>query len=174
MLPEALQTTEFYSILTVLVALVIQYQRTISWSEYRTIHALKRGVLPLIDHYTTFFVVSRKGGREDGEYVATVDKTVRATFKALNNDGFSPHLINSIKQRPHPADGKPQYSDAHLVKFHNDGYQSEIYLFGMGGETDVYAHVETDVKDPEGHLFETDQQDGDVRNVLPKWVTKDS
>jgi len=162
---------ELLGVLSLLIALAVNYQRNLSWTEYRTIHSLKRGVLPLIDKHTGIFVVSRKGGRDDGEYVGTVDKPLRATFKGLVNDGFSPHIINSIKQRPHPDDGQVQYSGAHLIKFHDDGYQSEVYLFSMGGQTDLYMHVERSVTDPKGHLMDTNQQDGDVRDVLPKWVS---
>jgi len=157
-------------VLTVLIMLALNYQRNLSWPEYKTIHSLKRGVLPLIDKYTGVFVVSRKGGREDGEYVATVDKSLRATFKQLANDGFSPHVINSIKQRPHPDDGQAQYSGAHLIKIHSDGTQTEIYLFNMGGKCDLYAHNETAVTDPKGHLVDTNQKDGDTKDVLPRWV----
>lgn len=157
-------------ILTTLIALAVNYQRSLSWTEYQTIHSLKRGILPLIDKYSGVFVVSRKEGRGGEEYVATVEKPLRATFKELVNDGFSPHVINSIKQRPHPDDGQAQYSDAHLVKIHSDGYQSEVYLFSMGGKTDLYCHVERSVTDPQGHLMDSDQQDGDVRDILPQWV----
>ena len=171
MIEPIFNNPELTAILAAVILFVLRYQRGVGWTEYRTIHSLKRGLLPLIDKHTMIFAVSRKGGRDDGEYISTVDKPLRATFTALRKDGFSPHLINSIKQRPHPNYDGPQYSAAHLVKTHSDGYQSEIYLFDMGGQTDVYAHVERSVTDPQAHLNDTDQQDGDVRNVLPEWIT---
>jgi hypothetical protein len=52
------------------------------------------------------------------------------------------------------------------VWHHVDGKQTEAYLFrNNDGSTDLYAHVETSVDDPLGHL--TDEQlDGDTRGVL--------
>jgi len=171
MLPEQLNNPQALTILTLVIALVLQYQRSLSWTEYQTLHALKRAILPTIDKVTKLFVVSRKGGRDDAEYVSTVNKSVRETYVELDTDGFDPHLINSLKQRPHPDFDGPQYNSAALVKVHRDGTQTEIYLFDMGGETDVYAHVERAVTDPKGHLLDTNQRDGDVKNVLPKWVS---
>lgn len=171
MLPESLADPRVMAALSVLLAIALNYQRSLSWTEYRTIHSLKRGVLPLVDKYSTLFVVSRKGGRDDAEYINTVNKPVREAFAELDCDGFSPHVINSLKQRPHPEYDGPQYSDAHLVKVHQDNTQTEIYLFGMGDKTDVYAHVERSITDPKGHLLNTNQRDGDVKNTLPKWVT---
>jgi len=171
MLPEQLNNPQALTILTLVIALVLQYQRSLSWTEYQTIHALKRAILPTIDKVTKLFVVSRKGGRDDAEFIATVNKSVRETYMELDTDGFDPHLINSLKQRPHPEFDGPQYNSAALVKVHRDGTQTEIYLFDMGGETDVYAHVERAVTDPKGHLLDTNQRDGDVKNVLPKWVS---
>ncbi len=171
MLPEQLNNPQALTILTLVIALLLQYQRSLSWTEYQTIHALKRAILPTIDRLTKLFVVSRKHGRDDAEYVSTVKKSVRETYMELDTDGFDPHLINSLKQRPHPEFDGPQYNSAALVKVHRDGTQTEIYLFDMGGETDVYAHVERAVTDPKGHLLNTNQRDGDVKNVLPKWVS---
>ncbi len=171
MLPEQLNNPQALTILTLVIALLLQYQRSLSWTEYQTIHALKRGILPTIDRLTKLFVVSRKRGRDDAEYVSTVNKSVRETYMELDTDGFDPHLINSLKQRPHPEFDGPQYNSAALVKVHRDGTQTEIYLFDMAGETDVYAHVERAVTDPKGHLLNTNQRDGDVKNVLPKWVS---
>jgi len=170
MLPDAVNNPQALTILALLITLLLQYQRTLSWTEYQTIHSLKRAVLPTIDRMTTLFVVSRKEGRDDPEFIATVEKPAREVFHDLSTDGFSPHVINAIKQRPHPEHEGPQYTIAHLVKLHRDKTQTEVYLFAMGDNTDIYAHVERAVTDPKGHLLNTDQRDGDVKNVLPKWV----
>jgi len=139
MLPEVLNDPYILTALAAVITLLVYWQRTLSWSEYRTIHSLKRAVLPFVDAHTSLFVVSRKGFRNDGEYVTTVNKPLRETFVKLSNDGFSPHLINSIKLREHPDHGD-QYSAAHLVKFHDDKYQSEIYLL-MKARKQIFTHT---------------------------------
>jgi len=151
--------------LLVAVALVVAYQRTLSWPEYRRLHAVKLRVLPWVDRLTSLFVVSNKGYRDDAEYVATVPRDSRETFRVLVDGGGSPHLVNSVKRRTRP-DGTTDWSRVHVVWIHDDGSQTEAYAFANGdGSTDVYAHHETSVLDPEGHLSDG-QRDGDPRGVV--------
>jgi len=159
------------ALLGVVLFALVQYQQTLTWTEYRTVHALKRGLFPLIDKRTGLFVISRKGGRDDPEFVTTLDMPVQEVFNRLNKDEFDAHLLNSLKKRKHPTKAGFQYSAAHLFKFHEDETQTEIYLFDVNGKTDIYAHVETWVLSPMDHLVNTNQQDGDEKDVLPKWVS---
>lgn len=152
--------------LLALVAIVVRilraYQKSLTWPEYKVAHKFKRAVLPPLDG--RFFLVSDKGGRDDEEYLKTVDAHYKEVVSSLRGAGGSLHLINSLKRRP-DTHGDP-LSVAHLVWTHADGKQTEIYLFANeDGTTDVYAHVETGVTDPLGHLTDT-QYDGDVRGVL--------
>jgi hypothetical protein len=170
-LPDVLQDPRLLAVLVLAIAVVIQYQRTLSWREYRRLHALKLRFLPVIDRYTNLFVVSHKGYHDDAEYLATVDGTVPEVFRTLVDAGGTPHLVNSIKKRRWP-DGAAQYSQAHVVWNHPEtGEQTEAYLFGplRDGEgrpaVDVYAHGETWTLDPEGHFADA-QQDGDPRGVV--------
>jgi len=141
-------------------------QAGLSWPEYRVAHRLKRGVLPLVDRVGggRVFVVSEKGGRDDEEFLETVADPVRDVVSRLRDAGASPHLINSLKRRP-DTHGDP-LSAAHLVWTHENGMQTECYLFrNRDGSTDVYVHYETSVDDPLGHLTDG-QADGDVRGVV--------
>jgi len=157
---EGLPTWGPVAVLAVVVAVVL-VQRTLGWGAYRRIHRLKLRVLPLVDRYTSLFVISNKAMPDaDDEYIMTVDMTVRDTFEALTAAGGSPHLLNSIKRLP---DGT--YSAAHVVWIHDDNSQTEAYLFDAGDSTHVYAHHETSVLDPEGHLSDP-QRDGDPRGVV--------
>jgi len=143
------------------ITLATIVQRFLSWQSYRRIHRLKVRVLPLVDRYTSLFVVSNKGAPgDDKEYLTTVAHPPREVFETLTAAGGSPHLINSIKRLP---DGT--YSAAHILWIHGDNSQTEAYLFGSGDSTHVYAHHETSVLDPEGHLSDP-QRDGDVRGVV--------
>jgi len=170
MLPDT--SPAVWAVIGIVVAALVSYQRSLGWREYQVIHEAKRLTLPLVDAHTSLFVVSDKGGRDDAEYVATVTMPVRATFKQLRRDGFSPHVVNSIKRRPVPGVvGLSEYSDAHLVMIHADGTQTEVYLFAAGRDTtDVYAHHETAVTEGADHLTDTRQVDGDPTGVLPSWV----
>lgn len=165
-LPEIFtQSPALFAGLTVVVVSLLYYQRTLSWAEYRRLHTLKVRILPIIDRYTNAFVVSRKGGVDDAEHLSTVDYTVRETFGILRDAGGSPHLINSIKVRPYI--NSSQYSAAHLVWTHDDGSQTEAYLFPTAGGTDVYAHHEPSVANIDDHLSGP-QRDGDPRGVVRK------
>lgn len=152
--------------LTALMLVLIHYQRGLNWYKYRTLHGLKVMLVPHIDRETDFFVIAdKRDGRDNPEFLTTVDGTVRGVWEDLLEGGADPHLINSIKRRHFP-DGRSQFSDAHAVWLHEDGTQTEAYLFSNdGGTVDVYAHFETGVQDPEGHLSDP-QTDGDPRGVV--------
>jgi hypothetical protein len=159
----------------VLVALVIllraglAWQRSLSYPEFRTVHAAKRATFPTLQRVTPsgLSFVNTKGYRDDAEYLLTVDESVRAVAQRLRAGGGSYHVISSIKRRETP-DG-PQYSRVHVVWTHEDGQQTECYLFPAvdngDGRTDVYAHLEASVTDPDDHL-DGPQPDGDPRGVV--------
>jgi len=65
--------------------------------------------------------------------------------------------VEANKRRP---DGS--LSILHFVWMHEDGHQSEVYVFADGS---LYAHLETAVTDVEGHLSDGIEP-GDVRGVL--------
>jgi len=153
----------------------LAWQRGLSWYEYRTLHGIRRLAFPTLQQYAPVApFVRRKGGRDDAEFLTTRRGTVRATVRQLREAGGTLHLISSIKRRP--SDHGDPLSRAHLVWTHADGRQTEAYLFANSdGTTDVYAHVETSVTDPVGHLTET-QTNGDARAVVRSaypWVTRD-
>jgi hypothetical protein len=151
--------------LTLVIAGLVAWQRTLSWTEYRTLHETKKRLAIRIHSIVPVLLLSRKGYRDDDEYLETREQSVRAVFTEYVDAGGSPHLINSIKVRETPA-GETQYSDAHVVWIHDDTTQTELYLFDNGdGTTDLYAHHETAVLDPDGHLTDP-QTDGDPREIL--------
>jgi len=163
-LPDLFNDPVLFAALTLAVLSVLQYQRTLSWAEYRRIHALKVRLLPIIDKHTNLFVISRKGTpEEDAEYLTTVSGSVGDVFKRLVKAGGSPHLINSVKVRPH-GDGS-QYSAAHVVWTHDSGDQTEAYLFRGEDGVAVYSHFEPSVVNVDDHL-EGQQEDGDPRGVV--------
>jgi len=166
MLPDALaRSPAALGAVVALVTLLVAWQRTLSWSEYRTGHAAKRALFPLIDRLTSLFVISRKGWRQDPEYMGSTDGRVRALWQRLVDSGASPHLLASLKRRPLP-DGTQQYAAAHVVWIHADDSQTEVYLFrAPEGGTDVYAHHEPDVMNPRAHLTGP-QRNGDPRGML--------
>ena len=160
-LPAVFDEPLAYALLVVAVYAALRYQATLTWTEYRPLHAAKVRLAPVADAVWSG-VVNEKGGRDDPEFVGTTDRSVADTFRYLAERGFRPHLVNSVKRRP---DGS--YSAAHLVAIHPDGRQTEVYLFRADSGTDVYAHVETAVTDPRGHIEATEQVDGDARDTLP-------
>ncbi len=164
-LPEVFSDPRYYSVLLLAIVLLVQYQRTLSWTEYKQIHKLKVRYFPLIGQFTSLFLISHKGGRDDAEYIETVDKSVKEVFTQLNKNGGSPHILCSIKKRPNPDGEGTQYSAAHILWLKGNN-QNEAYLFeNDDGSTDVYAHRETAVTDPVGHMSDK-QVDGDPENII--------
>jgi len=157
------QPTVIIGAITLLAFGVIQYQRTLSWTEHRQYHRVKKRVLPWLDRVWPH-AIHEKGGTDDPEYIATWECSLREAYDTLSKAGLEPNLLSSLKRRP---DG---LSDLHMVTYHDDGTQTEVYCFTAGANdrrdvVDVYAHHETATTDPEGHLSDT-QRDGDPRGVL--------
>ena len=160
------ENPELVAVLAVAIRFIRAYQNQVTWSEYRVIHRAKRGLLPLIYMVTkgSLHLINEKGGRDDAEFVATSEQSVRDVVRAFKSDGASLHLINSIKRRP-DTHGDP-LSTAHLI-YTIDADQVEVYLFrNSDGTTDIYAHTEASVDNPLAHLTER-QRDGDEYGVLP-------
>lgn len=189
-LPGPLNDPVIIAVITLVVAAVTRWQMGLSWTEYRQVHRVKRRLFPLLDRLTPDQIPARlrripvvgrvlsalfafdsfineKGYRnDDAEYLRTDGRTVKEVWKTLVRQGGSPHLVSSIKRREEP-DGSG-LSAAHVVWTHDDGTQTEAYLFENGdGSTDIYVHHETATTDVEGHLSDP-QTDGDPRGVVTK------
>jgi len=160
------QNPEAIVVLAVVLRLARAYQTELTWPEYRAIHRVKRSVFPLLSRVMpTAPWVNAKNGRDDAEYIETVDTSVRETVQALRDAGGTLHVLNSIKRRP-DTHGDP-YTAAHVVWYVEGGNQVEAYLFQNDDRTvDVHAHTETSTDDPLGHLTER-QINGDEYGVLP-------
>jgi len=151
--------------LAVVIRAVLAWQRGLSWTEYRTIHALKRGTFPYLDRVVPGnLFVNAKGYRQGGEFLTTREQSVRSVFKQLVSEGGSPHVVSSLKRRRLP--NTVEYSAAHVRWGHADGTQTECYLFRNGdGTCDVYAHAEASPTDAVDHLTGP-QPDGDPYGVV--------
>ena len=160
------QYPESVVVLAAVLRVAVGWQRGLSWYEYRTAHGLRRQLFPLLDRFlgVVRFVNHKPAGRDSPEFIDTVDGGIKATARLLKDGGASWHLISSLKRRP-ATHGDP-LSRAHLVWLHDDGTQTEAFLFANDdGTTDVYAHYEASVLNPEAHLSEP-QTDGDPEGVV--------
>lgn len=164
-LPEFFDDPVVMAALVLALAAAVHYQRGLTWTEYREYHRFKRRFFPLADRVWPRFVHD-KGRTDDAEYVCTVDQSVKSVFKQLVAEGGSPHLVSSLKRRPTANAAAVEYSAAHVVWHHDDGRQTEAYLFRVSDRrTDVYAHTEPGVLRPRQHL-RGEQIDGDRRGVV--------
>ena len=159
--------------LTLVMILGVHYQRGLSFREYRALQRGKNAVFPALDSWARsngHFLVRTKGreGPESPEHLSTTPASPREVYRELRDAGFSPHLLASAKRRPHPAGEGWQYAWAQLIYNHPEVTgQTEVYLFRQpGGGTAIYAHNETSVTDPEGHLRD-EQVDGDPLGTVP-------
>ena len=156
----------------------LAWQSELTWPEYRAVHVAKVLTFPALQRRKPFgydSFVNAKGGRDDAEYLTTVDATPRTVAGWFRAAGASLHLFNSIKHRPRrighgdgamTLDRWGRYSYAHVVWVADDDSQTEAYLFhNPDGTTDIYVHGETAFTDPEGHLTDP-QTDGDVGGVV--------
>jgi len=160
------ENPELLAAVAIIARLIRAWQASLTWPEYRAAHRFKRGVLPILDRVAPgqILLVSRKGGRDDAEFLRTVNADATTVAQGLRRAGGTPHLLNSLKRRP-DTHGDP-LTAAHLVWGHADGTQTEAYLFdNADGTTDVYVHVETSTDDPVGHLTDP-QTDGDAKGVV--------
>ena len=169
-LPDLFTDPVAMAALVIVLAVIGHVQQGFTWTEYATIHRVKRRLFPLADRVWPRFV-HEKGRTEDAEYVCTVDQRPRSVWKQLVSEGASPHVLSSLKRRPgSPSAGQtapPEYSAAHVRWQHGDGYQSEAYCFrNSNGSTDVYAHYEPAVTRVRAHLDGSNQRDGDVTGVV--------
>lgn len=169
LLPETLQDPVLIAAVTLAVAAVMHYQAGLTWREYRTIHRTRRRIFVTLDAVNPAgfesFVHEKGMPASDPEYLTTVDASLQAVFKTLTSgqSGGDPHLVSSIKRR---SDGS--LSDAHVVwTHHDDGTQTEAYLFAHPDGVDVYAHRETEASDVEGHLTDGIEP-GDPRGMVSK------
>jgi len=174
----AVELLREYPQLVAVVAIVARvaraWQASLTWPEYVVVHRFKRGVFPVVDRVAggAILWVSEKGGRDDAEFLTTIDAPYRDVVATLRAGGGSLHLLNSLKRRP-DAHGDP-LSIAHLVWTHDDGTQSEAYLFANAdGSTDVYVHHEPSTDHPLRHLTGS-QSNGDVRGVVAAALEKES
>ena len=166
-LPEFAQDPAVLGVVAAVIIILAHLQRGLSWREYQTIHTGRLLLFPILQRRLSWKLFeSRKHGRDDDEYVTTVDLSPRAAFKQLVNAGASPHLLSSVKYRENDA-GR-EYAVAHVI-FGATGTQTEVWLFEGDDGTDVYAHKETHVTDPEGHVndpYEPGDPDGHLAEVF--------
>ena len=144
--------------LTALVAFAVHWQKGLTYREFLMAHRIKCYAFLLLDPIATRYgrplVYTKPAAPNSDEYVRTVQDSPHEVAMQID-DVFSPHLIATAKRR-HTVDG-PQFAHSQWRQVHDDGMQTEVYLFqAAGGGTVVYAHAETRVEDPEGHL--TDAQ----------------
>jgi len=162
--PTALLTNPvFVLVVAVVIRYAVAYQRQLSWPEYRTLHAAKRALFPVLDPvFPRFALVNAKAYRDDSpEFVLAYTQGFRPAVRALRDAGASLHLLSSLKVRETP-EGQ-QYTAAHLRWRNDDGRQTEVFLFHSvdGPGVDVYTHTEAWVEDPDSHVRDTEQVPGD-------------
>lgn len=161
-IPETVAANpELAALAALILRAILAWQRELSWFEYRILHGLKRLLFPELDRFAPYFVF-RKGGRNYGEYLGHSKASAREVVRELRSEGFSLHLLASLKVR---REGQPAY--AQLVMTHNNNTQTECYIFRCGDGTDVYAHLERSAGSIR-HLTDTNQVEGDPRGVVPE------
>lgn len=151
------------------VAAILLLQRRLPYRWYRWLHL---GKVNLAARYGEWF---RERGRPvirykrvyGSEFVGQDPRDPRAVFAALRDGGFSPHLPATVKARYVSGDDR-QFAHSQLVTIHDDGFQTEVYLFRRadGNGTDVYAHVEPNAADVDDHLGGDQQVSGDARGAV--------
>lgn len=151
--------------LTLAILAVVGWSHTMTYTEFRLAHLAKCYLFDALDAVArrrlSRPLVHVKRGRD---YVRTVGHDPRRVAQYLHDRDATPHLVATAKARE--VEGRRQWAHTQWVWFHDDGSQTEAYLFrDDDGATDVYAHHETAVTDPDGHLTDG-QTHGDPRGVV--------
>ena len=154
--------------LTIAIVLVHHYVKQMPYSEFVLLTQIKHRVFAILAPFAAtrgLEITRTKGYRDDeDEYVATTDYTPRELAQLFKANGIVQHIISRSKRRETP-NGR-QWTHSHWVYQHDNGKQTEIWLFvNPDGTTDIQAHYEESVFDPDGHL-ETPWTPGDPKGVL--------
>lgn len=187
-LPEVFSNPLAYAALIVALVAVVAWQASIGFKTAWKINQGKRVLFPLADRFRRPLLrrlrrhssavatvvggviphlIHEKGRSDDAEYLETWACRPGTAFNRLRDAGFVPNVASSLKRRPGPLNGAAELSVLSMAYYHDDGTQTEVYLFdNADGTLDAYAHHETSVTDPEGHLSDP-QADGDPRGVVP-------
>lgn len=161
LLPPELSTPIAIAVIGLLVAVGYHYQKGLAYREYTEIQRFKPRVFAILDLLQPAgfrsFVHEKEHPENEDEYYTTTNASPKTVWKRLKDAGFAPHLISSTKRRP---DGS--LSKWHWVQLHDDGTQTEVYLFQDGA---LYVHHETAATDVAGHLSDGITP-GDPRETL--------
>lgn len=157
----------FVLALSIVILVGYHYIARMPYSEFVLATQLKHRLAAITGPYAQsrgLRIVTTKQYREDDEYVATVGKSPRQLATAFKSAGINQHLIAGSKRRETP-DGL-QWSHTQWTYQHDDGRQTEVWVYPNGnGSTDIYAHREASVFDPDDHLS-TPFDPGDPAGVL--------
>jgi len=158
------QNPELVAILTVVMLVLVQYQRTLTYSEVVKYTRLKQKLAVLLDSYSRKHLnrpLVREKGRLD--FVERVDMTPREFVKRVSPP-FEPNLTSNVKYRVRDDVREKEFVHsqwAYIYEKDGERKQTHLYLYAKGDTVDVFVHVETPVTSPIGHL-ENPQEHGDA------------
>jgi len=109
--------------------------------------------------YFTF----EKGERD---YVTIVQADPDTVERALMPP-YQRNLLSSRKYRTHHSGGKQWACGSFVIDAPNTDWQHHVYLFETAdGNTDVYAHRETSVREGKEHITDTNQVPADPHKLF--------
>lgn len=139
--------------LTIVMILSYHWQRGLSYREFMAVHTAKSLLFRALDSW------ARKKGRplvryknyQDDEYITTVKESPYNVAQTLQDNGFSPHVFATLKVRG--SGNRSQACHSQWSKQAEDERQVEVYIFRAdNGLTEIYAHSEGSILNPEKHL----------------------
>lgn len=157
------------ALLTITIVAIHHYVKQMPYREFIFIHRVKCYLFSALDKFARsrklVIIYEVEVGKDSEQYIETVDASPREVASKIRQNGFSAHIISSIKYRI--LSGFMQFSHSHWSYQHGDGRQTEIWFFeNADGTTDVYGHVETSIYTPVKHLLQTETVFGDARNAF--------
>lgn len=97
--------------------------------------------------------------RGAGDYVTTAAASPDEVEVALDDAGYDRNLLSTRKYRSAHDGGRQWAVGSYVLDPADTDWQHHVYIFpSPDGGTDIYAHRETSVRDPHGHV--TDEQTG--------------
>lgn len=88
----------------------------------------------------------------DSDHIASVDASPDAVEELLAEEDYQRNLLSSRKYRDHHNGGRQWAVGSWVLDPRDQGWQHHVYLFeSRDGGTDVYAHREASVRNPDEH-----------------------
>lgn len=104
--------------------------------------------------------------KTDADYITTVELSPDKVETILHDNGYERNLLSTRKYRVHHNGGKQWAVGSWVLDSDDTDWQHHVFIFhSTESGTDVYAHKEPSVRDPDAHHKSDDIEYGNPMNL---------